>query len=63
MLRGVELVPIKEAGRGRLLRGGVGVPPTPTAGLLGRGIPLMPLRDCRLVEVGMVTGPFTVGLT
>lgn len=76
MLRGVELgVPTKEAGRGRLLRGVVGVEvgiPPPPAGLLSRGIPLptpppppllLLLRDWRLVEVGIEAEPLMVGLT
>lgn len=63
MLRGV--VPTKEAGRGRLLRGVVGaeagVPP-PAAGLLSSGMPLPappPFRACGLVEAE----PLMVGLT
>lgn len=68
-------MPTKEAGRGRPLRGvagvDVGVPPPP-GGLLSIGIPLPtpllppavpPLRDCRLVEVGMEAEPLIVGLT
>lgn len=47
-----------EAGRGRLLRGVVGVETEPPAGLLSRGIPL-PFRDWRLVEAE----PLIVGLT
>lgn len=71
MLRGVELgVPMKEAGRGRLLRGVVGVEvgvAPPPGSLLSMGIPLLlPLlqfNDWRLVEVGMVAEPLIVGLT
>ena len=71
-------MPTKEAGRGRPLRGvagvDVGVPPPP-GGLLSIGIPLPtpllppavppppPLRDWRLVEVGMEAEPLIVGLT
>lgn len=73
-LRGVEFaVPTKEEGRGRLLRGVVGVDvgvPPPPAGLLSIGIPLLfpPLllllfRDWRLVEVGIEAEPLMVGLT
>lgn len=70
LLRGVELVvPTKEAGRGRLLRGVVGVEvgvADPPAGLLSMGIPLPnppPVRDWRLVEVGRDAEPLMVGLT
>lgn len=59
LLRVAELVVHKnEAGRGRLLRGVVGVETEPPAGLLSRGIPL-PFRDWRLVEAE----PLIVGLT
>lgn len=75
LLRGLELVvPTKEAGRGRPLRGVVGVDvdtPTPPEGLLSRGMlllttvvyPLLLLRDWRLVDVGMEAEPLMVGLT
>lgn len=75
MLRGVELVvPTKEAGRGRPLRAVVVVKadaPTPLEGLLSRGMllltpavfPMLPLRDWRLVDVGMEAEPLMVGLT
>lgn len=70
LLRGAELgVPTKEAGRGRLLRGVVGVDavPPPPGGLLSIGIPLFPpppvFRHWRLAEVGMEAEPLMVGLT
>lgn len=65
--RGVELgVPTKEAGRGRPLRGVVGVEVGLDC-LLSRGMPLLDsgllLRDWRLVEVDMDEEPLIVGLT
>lgn len=73
LLRGAELVgPTKEAGRGRPLRGVVGVAvgvAEPPAALLSRGMPLPkppnppPVRDWRLVEVGRDAEPLMVGLT
>ena len=61
LLRGMELEPALEAGRGRPLRlGVVGV----EVGLLGRGMELEPgEREWRPVEPGTVLGPRTVGLT
>lgn len=71
LLRGAELGgAMKEAGRGRLLRGVVGLEAgvaPPPGDLLSMGIPLLlpllQLSDWRLLEVGMAAEPLMVGLT